>query len=358
MSGQAAPHDDLKEAMDKIFSSAESDGAAKSAGESLPQAAEMQLLDMVPGFLEQASIDRFSMCFNDGSSGVLRLGSPSLVDGHGSVGKDHWGVGFNGISVGTSTLPLQMCSTKDMKSVQETPCGAIPDSGTTLITGPKAQLSVLFEGICDAWPRCKDNHTALEKAAKAASEAAAKEYDGVDPFNFNVGKDSKELVLKLLLSDCDRWLDEGKGLQELPDLHFHVTGTQGTAQTLSLAGASYILETHVQQGKVNLRREEAANVRKMCMLAFEQMEYPTLKNGPVWIFGTPLFYEYQVAYDMGTTPPSLSFASVAQTPCGSCNKQTNLATSDVSTDATQALKRPRWLPGAPRQPRIDINRPL
>jgi len=360
---QAVRHADPKheEIMRKILGNAESVGSSNGTGKSLSLAAVRQLPARVPGFLEQAGVNRFSMCFNDQSSGVLRLGLPNLLDGHGSVGSEHWGVGFHGISVGTSLLPLRMCSTADMESGQETPCGAIPDSGTTMITGPRAQLALLFEAICDSWPRCKDNHTALVGAAEAATVAAAKEYGGVDPFNIRLGREAKEVVLKLVLSDCARWLGEGKGLQELPDLHFHVAGKQGTAQTLSLPGASYILETHSQQGhltKASLPSDAAANLSTKCLPAFEQMEYPTLKNGPVWIFGTPLFYEYQVAYDMGTTPPSLSFASVAQTPCGSCNKQTNLATSDVSTDATQALKRPRWLPGAPRQPRIDINRPL
>lgn len=359
MNGQAGPYSDkqYEEVMRKVLGGSESLGSAN--GESWQQAAVRLLPGRVPGFLEQAGVDRFSMCFNEGSNGVLRLGLPNLVDGLGSVGQEHWGVGFNGISVGASKLPLQMCSAKDMKPGQETPCGAIPDSGTTMITGPKAQLSVLFEAICDSWPRCRDNHTALVRAAEAASEAAAKEYGGVDPFGLAIGKGAKEIVLKLVLSDCAKWLGEGEGLKELPDLHFHVAGSQGIAQTLSLAGASYVLETHKGQvGKRSMSRREAANVATTCILAFEEMDYPTVKNGPVWILGTPFFYEYQVGYDMGTKPPSLSFASAAQTPCGSCNKQTGLVTSGVSTDANQAVQRPRWLPGAPRQPRIDINRPL
>jgi len=254
-----------------------------------------------------------------------------------------------------------------MRKDQETPCGAIPDSGTTMITGPKAELSVLFQAICDAWPRCKQNHTALMKAAVAADTAAKEVYGGVDPFGIKLGNSSKEIVLKLVLSDCTKWLNEGNGLGELPDLHFHIAGAGGTAQTLSLSASSYVLETHLQMGpkgfvdKPALQQTEAVNKTKLCTLAFQEMAYNTVKNGPVWILGTPFFYEYQIGYDMGTKPASLSFASVAQSPCGNCNKQAGLVTNDISSGAaatSQRMRWPRWLPGAPRQPRIDMNKPL
>eukprot|EP00913_Durusdinium_trenchii_P032121 g30079.t1 len=41
-------------------------------------------------------------------------------------------------------------------------CGLIPDSGTTLITGPKHDIEKLYEGICQKWPRCKEMHKALQ----------------------------------------------------------------------------------------------------------------------------------------------------------------------------------------------------
>jgi len=191
------------------------------------------------------------------------------------------------------------------------------------------------------------NHTALINAAEAASEAAKKEYGGIDPFNINTFDLSKELALKLVLSDCRTWLNESAGLGELPDLHFHVAGAGGTAQTLSLPGRSYVFETH---GK-------GPNA-KMCMPAFQPFEYNTWKNGPVWILGSPFFYEYQVGFDITPSKPkSLSFASVAQSPCGTCNKQAGLVTSDTLR-ASQNMHLPRWLPGAPREPRIDVNQPL
>mmetsp|Transcript_130007 Transcript_130007/g.259346 ORF Transcript_130007/g.259346 Transcript_130007/m.259346 type:complete len:555 (-) Transcript_130007:161-1825(-) len=342
-------------------------GHLSNGNDAWPQAVARMLPNSPPGFLEQAGVDRFSMCFNDGRNGVLRLGPPRLENSHASVGVVHWGLGMSGISIGTSTVPLQICTASSMRKDQMTACGAIPDSGTTMITGPRAQLSVLFEAICDSWPRCKQNHTALMKAAEAAETAAKDAYGGVDPFGIKVGNSSKEIVLKLVLSDCTQWLSDGNGLGELPDLHFHITGASGTAQKLSLSAASYILETHRQQGpngssdKPSIQRVQATSINKMCMPAFQEMEYNTVMNGPVWILGTPFFYDYQVGYDMGTTPASVSFASVAESPCGSCNKKAGLVTSDVSTGAaatSQRVRWPRWLPGAPREPRIDVSQPL
>jgi len=289
------------------------------------------------GFLEQAGVDRFSICFDGGSNGALRLGSPQLVESHASVGVNHWGLGMHGMSIGTSNLPLPICSMSSMRNDQETPCGAIPDSGTTMITGPKAQLSVLFDAICDAWPRCKQN---LEI------------FHVKDPDVLNVSMSPKELALKLLLADCT-------GLGELPDLHFHIAGAGGTAQTLSLPGNSYVFETYLGKNGsfADNPFQRTEGMSKMCVLAFQEKEYDTLKNGPVWVFGSPFFHEYQVGYDMGTKPPSMSFASVVDHPCGTCDKQTGLITSDTSR-AFQSVRLPRWLPGAPREPRIDVNQPL
>ena len=34
----------------------------------------------------------------------------------------------------------------------------------------------------------------------------------------------------------------------------------------------------------------------VCMPFFGEFDYDTAMNGPIWIMGTPLFYEYQVHY--------------------------------------------------------------
>merc|ERR1719201_575593 len=84
---------------------------------------------VVKGFAEEVGIKRFSMCFNDGASGALRLGTPKQKLAHASVGKVHWGLDFRGISVGDKEAPVQFCQPGNMTKGQKSPCGAIPDSG-------------------------------------------------------------------------------------------------------------------------------------------------------------------------------------------------------------------------------------
>merc|ERR1719223_240853 len=106
-----------------------------------------------PEFLPEAGVSRFSICFNDGPSGALRLGTPKPLKRLGSVGEMHWGLGLSGISIGVEKARVKLCSPDDMQSGQSTPCGAIPDSGTTAIMAPEQSLETLFESICEAWDR-------------------------------------------------------------------------------------------------------------------------------------------------------------------------------------------------------------
>jgi len=242
-----------------------------------------------------------------------------------------------------------------------------------MITGPQEQLDLLFTAICDNWPRCSRNHTALVKATKDAKKEIEREY-GVDPWDTMLDGSSKKEVLYILLADCEQWLEEGAGLGELPDLLFHIQGTNGTKQALKLAGGAYIMESllkhagHTEallEGRQKSTRRTGGRAEsghstqranKVCTPAFSPMKYDTKENGPVWIFGTPFFYEYTVGYDMFATPPSVSFSSVQKTPCGSCGKG---GAGLVASAATGAARRPRWLPTPARQPTgIDVSQPL
>merc|ERR1719163_1269145 len=102
------------------------------------------------GFFEQASTAHFSMCFNEGKDGWLGLSQTSPADHEANAlqgfGTAHWGVGLNGISIGRDGSLLEnavkvtgLCD-KAESNEQASNCGAIPDSGTTLITAPKAHL--------------------------------------------------------------------------------------------------------------------------------------------------------------------------------------------------------------------------
>merc|ERR1719482_278456 len=121
-----------------------------------------------PGFLEQANVAHFSMCFNEGKDGWLGLSKTVPADHQSnclpSLGKAHWGVGLFGISVASKSSLLEtpvkdVCTKKE--AGQDSPCGAIIDSGTTVVTGPQDQVNSLLENICDAWPRCSKDYAAL-----------------------------------------------------------------------------------------------------------------------------------------------------------------------------------------------------
>lgn len=82
--------------------------------------------------------------------------------------------------------------------------------------------------------------------------------------------------------------------------------------------------------------------RKVCLMAFSPMEPPgmvfildagklplvsrlvrfnTAQNGPIWILGTPLFYEYTAHYDRGDgsgKETSMAFVPRSEESCGRC----------------------------------------
>lgn len=316
------------------------------------------------GFLEQGGISRFSMCFNDGASGVLNLDIPELSDSINSVGEFHWGLDFRGVSLGNTSVPLNFCSSGNMSEGQTTPCGAIPDSGTTAIMAPKEHLSILLDSLCDQWPRCAANYSAMVEAAAAAKTGATALYTW-DPFE--IGPAAKSAVLQLLLLDCGSWLDESTGLSELPPLKFHVMGANGKEKVLELPGWAYVLESTRDDAEENSKKfhgmdenvvflqnhTSKASANKVCSPAFAAMDYNTQKNGPVWILGTPFFYEFHVGYDLDSKPPSVSFTSTKTTPCVSCGQPASLLDTN-----SQGRRHPRSVSGPWRVPDMDFDLPL
>jgi hypothetical protein len=318
---------------------------------------------VMKGFMEVSKIERFSICFNDGAPGALRLGTEKPKNSLGSVGKVHWGLDFRGISVGEASAAVTFCDAKSMKKGQQSPCGAIPDSGTTALMAPKEHLVLLFESICDSWQRCSKNFSAMETAAGDASKAASKAY-GYDPFN--ILPPSKAEVFQQLVLDCRHWLTKDDGLNELPSIHLHVGGAAGNMQTLDLDGWSYIIETQEKEfkyeyksvpgfGKIPYNKSFTGKTIKVCSPAFSPMEYRTEQNGPVWILGTPIFYGYQVGYDLSSKPPSMSFTNA---PCGSCSQKASLVSQNVTTHSGPQAREPRKVLGPLRVPDMDMTEPL
>jgi len=357
--------------MRRIMKTATEQSNANKANATTLKAHKPQHRDSPRGFLEQVNIPRFSMCFNDGADGVLRIGGAPLGNrSHGGMGTAHWGLGFHGISVGNETASVEFCKDSDMKTGQASPCGAIPDSGTTLMMGPAAHVEMLLSSICEQWPRCKANYTKLLEAEDAADQIFNSTY-GVNPFSMH-GVLNKSDIVQLLLQDCDKWMTNETGTDGLPDIHFHVHGTNGTMQALKIPASAYILEYAGDNvstaysllngvGSIPADSEATRGAKKVCAPAFGAMDYNTKANGPVWILGTSVFYEYVVAYDMDATPPAIAFHSQKDVPCGSCTQsrsEVNLALKDSHHRQASALRMPRRVDGAPRKPNVDFSQPL
>eukprot|EP00933_Yihiella_yeosuensis_P006253 TRINITY_DN110957_c0_g1_i1.p1 TRINITY_DN110957_c0_g1~~TRINITY_DN110957_c0_g1_i1.p1 ORF type:complete len:640 (+),score=124.51 TRINITY_DN110957_c0_g1_i1:71-1921(+) len=376
----------------------------------------------IQSFLEAANVDRFSMCFNYNTEGVLALNTPNREDWLGSVGQLHWGLDFRGISVGGRTVPVSFCTPEEKAEGADTACGIIPDSGTTQIMGPKVQIAKLFDDLCRKWKRCNDTHKKLVKmlhdesarkqdsadglslaqededsldedptmgdivqALKAAMAKAMKErgtpsggstaaassaqndasgIDGVGDAADSVARTPKlerYETFQLLLHNCAQWKNSTDIDKEMPPVFFHVAGTEGKTQTLKLMPYDYVSEvtgTVMEKHRKTLLGilpiyEIVKKTTTVCAPAFGVMEYPTLKNGPVWIFGTPLFYSHQVHYDRSSKPPAMAFTHGS---CGSCVDSRPVA--KIPTSLVAESERMRKISGEWREPSIDVTQPF
>jgi hypothetical protein len=307
----------------------------------------------VTSFLERDRIERFSMCFVDNGNGTLRLDTPPLQTPLRSVGKNHWGLDFRGISIGADSHEGQAIFCKDLPAGQTTPCGAIPDSGTTLIIGPQEQLRVLYAQLCDAWDRCSTAFT--------------------DPTKFP-GKKKEEVFLLVLLA-CSEWMDNSTNnpLAELPPLKFHLRDTNSVQKELTFMGNDYIevgLEagseflssrtTHTQESLaefIERHREYLGTPHLFCIPAMGSgMPMVTQANGPIWILGTPLFYAYQVEYNL--QPPSMSFQKADCDPCSAELVEVELEHTGSATLGRSVAKSPRQIRGHARWPTSPFVGPL
>lgn len=345
------------------------------------------------GFMQQSGVNRFSICFNQGTDGVLRFDPPSPPVVMPILALQHWSVALNGVSIGNSKRNVTICSPSQKEESLETPCAAVPDSGTTLILAPAKHIQLLGEELCDAWPRCQQNHSKLVRAGAAAKKAAAQVY-GFNPFTIPVP--SKLSVMESLLQDCSSWLDESSGgLAELPDIRFNIAGNGGTSNAeLKLPPRAYVFQRMLKEKVASLAeqvegteggtdnahtfgarlsfgssnvsnanssvKEDSTVLRKQCSLAFGVANYYTSTNGPAWILGTPLFYEFNVGFDLSSKPPAISFRQLNDTaPCGACDRGGSLVTASTPTDgAAVSNQLPRWTSGPPRMPSFASDEPL
>merc|ERR1719296_471759 len=134
----------------------------------------------------------------------------------------------------------------------------------------------------------------------------------------------------------------------MPSLKFHVRGKDGKEDTLEMTANDYMIETKM---KTNFLTSLGLGVtKKVCRPAFDTHDFNTVKNGPVWLLGTPFFYKYNVAYDRSTTPPSISFN---RNGCGSCGMS-----QAPASFLAQRSTRWRQLDTTPRISFINTTRPM
>jgi hypothetical protein len=296
------------------------------------------------GFDYASKVTRFSMCFNDmGKAGALHLGHESVENSLLSVGHEHWGLDFQGVSVGDSDVekaPAKFCTATEKKEGAKTACGAIPDSGTTLFMGPMDHIHKLFGDLCDRWDRCK---TAVDQGLE----------------------NEKMMIFRMLLHECSSWVakkgEKNSTLHELPDLHFHLAGQDGKKQTISMTGDDYIIETMEDEVEMVTRNifgmpiripKKTGKMKRVCAPAFSVMEMNTKDNGQVWILGAPLFYKYTVSYDNDAKKPSIAFNKHKSCGCPTEKKPGSLVSSDIE-EGSMGM---RELHQAPRLPSFAMQK--
>lgn len=292
-------------------------------------------------FLKEAGVSRFSICFNDAAKpGVLRLNVPQFQKLLPAIGTAHWGLGLYGISVASETAPAIVCNPSDLPEGQATPCGAIPDSGTTLMMGPKDQVAKLFGSLCESWDRCQSAQTGRLKNMSAAD------------------------AFQTLVYGCSEWITDEKGINEIPSI-FLTVGSASKTEKIEMTAWAYITETQEEEYESQIRyldgiipvaiKQPTGKFSKVCFPSIGAEEYITQTNGPVWILGTPLFYQYSVGYDM--QGPGIAFK---KGPCTDCKGGAALLFGS-NQSGQEDIKYPRPLrasTGPPRVRRFDKSLPL
>jgi len=309
----------------------------------------------------------------------------------------HWGVDFQGLSVGDAQAKVLFCDPSEKEEHQETACGLIPDSGTTLMMGPQAHVDKLYKSLCENWERCKEAHdelnVELKKMNKQAllqsgsltpGDASQEDLDdlmkqisdalrgvgsggsggyGMGGYGFGYGSGyggapssgtqhvSMSETFQLLLENCGKWMHKNISLDdEMPAVTFHIAGANGKKQDLPMKPVSYIFETVQKVAHKQIKNllgifpveQVVEKKEKVCMPAFGAQDFKTEKNGDVWIMGTPLFYEYGIHYDRRPATPTMAFVPAAKEPCGKCDdgkiKKSESALLSVTSSATKLRK--------------------
>lgn len=312
--------------------------------------------DIVDGFLKFGNVQAFSICFNQDKDGSLLIGQ-AVVDNMADAtrldqkGKSHWLLDFQGASIGenvVSAVSLGVCDPADPanrhpRPGQKTGCAMIPDTGTTNILLPTDHYNKLMSAMCDSWERCN------RRSKKQGADSSAKVY-----------------LFTELLQNCGNWMGKD-GIDELPSLHLKLGDASGKKATLTLSPWTWITMSEVKQtkneqvdipgyGKTSIPVETGKMV-KACIPSFSAADFSPDEAGSLWVVGLPLFYEYNVGFDLTTNPYSVAFS---EAPCATCEGSHLFGESQNFQEKRVKLKGrlPRPMTKAPRTIHIDPSKPL
>jgi hypothetical protein len=235
------------------------------------------------GFLEEAQVQHFSMCLHDDNTGgMLQLGGPTIDASHQVIDHQHWTLDLRGVSV----AGREVNTVSNGRGLHAD--AAIIDSGMPKHAMPMHDYRLMLESMCDGWDRCKSNFT--------ASRVAKWKW-------WTSHRQRKWLLVEKLLQDCGDWMtpemkDSKLGLDELPPIFLQVGGMESHSQMLELPKPHAAWNEEYEQ----------------C----ELFMYPA--DRPQWVLGAQLFKGYTIGFDLRKHPPSMSFVSKLEKPCGKCDQ--------------------------------------
>ena len=229
-------------------------------------------------FLSDLGVDNFDLCLGEmnegvaGQGGRIEFGRRILQGDYtelAAVGKNAWGVGVNGISVGGGSMGANVCAGSQ-------PCAAIIDSGTTLLALPSQLHELIIETIES---KCSANNCLLD--LQKQETCSGKKFEQLPTLTFNLGGHPVNVPPSTYMGELE---------VELP--------------TEEAAAAPFSLKAYA--------------VGTRCVPLFMSMDTPT-DHGPLLIMGMPFLREYATTFDRVRGGVSIAAIPKGSQVCHGCN---------------------------------------
>jgi len=248
--------------------------------------------------------------------GSLRFNTGQLSDAIPSVGHHHWALKLAEMSVGGQAINLLDNDNGTQGSSTQLTGAVIPDSGTTLMMGPRSGVKALFTAICDKWDACK---------------------------NASNPDEHKYRTFQRVLEDCG-----DSKLQSLPSMTFKL-GEGSNTKDITLSGEDYVMVTKQDKieevtklldGITTKAKNPPGQAENICVPAFGLMDEMAADPGQenLWILGTPLFAKYTVTYSLqaGSDSGTIGFSN----HCSQCGGGLLRDQGNIKTNTRRVLNGP------------------